>query len=93
MHLIYLRLAPLGLDILGATGQERRGSECVCMCVCVCARACAPMCVCVCVWEREGADTDTKEFSSLLMTFVLYPYFIPFYCDEMKSLFLGGQSK
>lgn len=39
MHLIYLRLAPLSLDILGAPGQEQRGSECVCVCMLVCARA------------------------------------------------------
>lgn len=74
MHLIYLRLAPLSLDILGAPGQEQRGSECVC----------------VCERERYGAYKDTKEFSSLLMTFVLYSLFYPFiYCDEMKSIFCG----
>lgn len=73
MHLIYLRLAPLSLDILGAPGQEQRGSECVCVCMLVCA------CACLCVRKREGADTDTKEFSSFLMTFVLYSLFYPFF--------------
>lgn len=68
MHLIYLRLAPLGLDILGASGHKKR--EGVSACVCTRVR--------VCVRER-GADTDTKDLSSLLMTFVLYSLFYPFF--------------
>lgn len=91
MHLIYLRLAPLSLDILGAPGQEQRGSECVCVyvSVCVCVYVSVSVCVFVCEKERgsrhryKGVFFFLDDICSILFILSL------FYCDEMKSIFCG----